>query len=116
MAEGATPQRPAKYVNATRDEFNKHMGWSATFLGIASLFFALRFRAAAPDFAKYAFVGAWTLVPPIYFWLDWVYYCKDVPADQVEGVRHMHDLSRNIWIALVVVLVALFDLSVFKSG
>ena len=31
-----------------------------------------------------------------------------------ERIKHLHDLSRNIWVALVVILVILFDVKLPK--
>jgi hypothetical protein len=55
-------------------------------------------------------VGFWVLIPPIFFWVDWVKYSRGLSKDQLDKVKHTHDLSRNIWLALVVLLVSLFDI------
>ena len=62
-------------------------------------------------------IGFWALVPPLFFWLDWVALCSYLPANdpQREIAKHTHDLSRNIWIALVGILTVLFAIK-FPSG
>jgi len=54
-------------------------------------------------------IGFWALVPPVFLWTDWVGFR---PADQndKENAKHTHDLSRNIWLALVAVLTVLFNI------
>lgn len=61
------------------------------------------------------FVGIWLVGPPIYLWIDWVAYDNEVrdPSKHVEMqayLKHTHDLTRNLWIALVLILIYLFDL------
>lgn len=55
-------------------------------------------------------IGFWAVVPPLFFWLDWVLFCSRLaPSDPAREVaKHTHDLSRNIWLALVGVLAVLF--------
>jgi hypothetical protein len=55
-------------------------------------------------------IGFWALVPPLFFWVDWVLLCSYLPpGDPLRDVaKHTHDLSRNIWLALVAVLAILF--------
>jgi hypothetical protein len=58
----------------------------------------------------YALISFWALVPPLFFWVDWVWLCSYLPADDPERevAKHTHDLNRNIWIALVAILTVLF--------
>ena len=76
-------------------------------------------------------VALWTIVPPLYFWADWVYLCRPVPKDGraqganqtgvgekdklafLDDVKTMHDFSRNIWLALVAVLTVMFQVKLF---
>jgi hypothetical protein len=42
---------------------------------------------------------------------EWVYYRDQITAkDDRDELQHTHDLARNVWLALVVVLVVLFNL------
>lgn len=59
-----------------------------------------------------AILASWTLLPPIYFWLCWEFIT--VPAE-AEHIKHTHELARNIWIALIVVLAVTADLK-FPGG
>jgi hypothetical protein len=53
-------------------------------------------------------VAFWALIPPGFFWLDWVYFCTGMSDADRKIVKHTHDLARNIWIALVGVLAFAF--------
>jgi hypothetical protein len=55
-----------------------------------------------------AILACWTLLPPVYFWFDWVFLCRDQQQTEREVSKHTHDLSRNIWLGLVAVLAALW--------
>ena len=52
----------------------------------------------------------WVGAPPLFFWFDWVVLCKNMRLDSAarDVAKHTHDLSRNIWLALVLILVYLF--------
>jgi hypothetical protein len=52
-------------------------------------------------------IGFWAIVPPLFFWIDWVMFLPG-EADR-EVAKHTHDLSRNIWLALVVTLALIFE-------
>lgn len=54
----------------------------------------------------YVIVGLWVLCPPIWFWIEWVLFTEG----NDERLKHTHDLARNIWIGLVVVLIAILDI------
>lgn len=57
-------------------------------------------------------IAFWLLVPPLFFWVDWVWFCRSIPHDSAERrtISHTHSLSRNIWAAFVVLLLLLFCL------
>jgi hypothetical protein len=61
-------------------------------------------------------VSLWTLIPPIYFWSDWYFLRSQLNQQEKEEVKHAHDLSRNIWLALVIVLGPLFGVVELKVG
>jgi len=56
----------------------------------------------------------WGLVPPLFFWLDWVVLCSTLPANdaQRDVAKHTHDLARNIWVALVAILAVAFAIKI----
>ena len=62
--------------------------------------------------ADLALIAFWLLVPPLFFWVDWVWFCRDIPHDSAERrtISHTHSLSRNIWAAFVTLLILLFGL------
>lgn len=107
-------QNKAKWENSRRDAANCWISCISAILAILSLGYAVYMRDQASEFMKHLIVGFWVLVPPVYFWFDWHVLCRDIPQDKTDSVEHIHDLSRNIWIALVVVFIALFKIEVFK--
>ena len=107
------PQK-AKWTNPKRDRINFWISLISVVIGFGSLAYAVCLGEGAPDAAKRLLVGFWLLAPPIYFWLDWHLLCRDIPPEKTDSVKHIHDLSRNIWVALVVVLMALLNIQIFK--
>lgn len=61
-------------------------------------------------------VGFWVLAPPIFFWIDWVLFCRGMDEKEQEVVIHTHDLSRNIWLALIAILTVLFNIKLVNPG
>jgi hypothetical protein len=59
-----------------------------------------------------ALIAGWLLIPPLFFWVDWVWFCRYLPHDSPERrtISHTHSLSRNIWAAFVALLILLFCL------
>jgi hypothetical protein len=94
--------------------FNQCAGWAAAILALASLLAGVvtlgwsgsRWRKILGQIV----VGSWVLGPPVFFWADWVYFTGGLTKDALDAVEHTHDLGRNIWLALVLLLVVLFDL------
>jgi hypothetical protein len=81
-------------------------GWSLyKALDPTSTFMSLDHRALGK-----LLIGIWGLLPPIFFWLDWVCFCRDLDKEQQEFAKHTHDLGRNVWLALLAVLAILFEL------
>jgi hypothetical protein len=103
----------AKWDNRTRDCVNVVIGILSVLGAAVSLIYAARVGAAGSEFWKRFIVGVWILLPPAYFWCDWQFLCAKIPQRNIQSVKHLHDLARNIWLALVVVLIALFDIHVF---
>lgn len=52
--------------------------------------------------------GFWVIVPPVFFWVDWVIFCDGLGDPEREAAKHTHDLSRNIWVAFAGILYFLF--------
>jgi hypothetical protein len=53
-------------------------------------------------------VAFWAIVPPGFFWLDWVLFSGHMTDDERKIAKHTHDLARNIWVGLVAVLTFAF--------
>jgi uncharacterized BrkB/YihY/UPF0761 family membrane protein len=93
-----------------RTAFNWIGGIVAIILAGASIYVALNknFTCAQlshDDLGK-LIVGFWAVIPPIFFWIDWVVLYSRI-ADR-DAAKHTHDLSRNIWLGLVGILAYAF--------
>lgn len=79
-------------------------------LGSVALAFAIRLRYPhLKETIGYGLLAVWALIPPIWFLLEWVLLCKGVGKDESDRIKHLHDLARNIWLALIVVLAAIME-------
>jgi hypothetical protein len=88
------------------------LGLFSLTLGIISSFTSNDFL---DNFGK-LIVILWTLGPPIWFWFDWRRFLagnqhldpdKSMHLDP-DWAKHAHDLGRNVWVALTLVLAYLF--------
>ena len=94
------------------DIIEKVAGVSAV-AAVASLLVAGVLRFVNPDLATAVgnpIVAAWVLLPPVWFFCEWVFLCDGKNKDELDRIKHLHELARNIWLALVVVLVATFGI------
>jgi len=99
----------------TKLKYNWIVGVLAAILGPVSLFVALN-QSIVFGFCSRACMGKsllafWLLIPPVFFWLDWVVFSRNLTPPQREMAQHTHDLSRNVWLALVASLVVIFGLT-----
>ncbi|HEY0455338.1 MAG TPA: hypothetical protein VGE41_03125 [Verrucomicrobiae bacterium] len=80
-------------------------------LALVSVCTALYWRAQAASKETrtygYILIGFWVLAPPIWFWVEWVFLTK---PHMENRVKHTHELARNIWLALIVVLAAILGI------
>jgi hypothetical protein len=99
-----------------RATFNWIGGIASTILGFWSLLQALDPQSTFASYNHKALdhflIGFWVLITPIFFWVDWVFFCRGLGKDELEVAKHTHDLSRNIWLALVAILAVLFEVKV----
>jgi hypothetical protein len=81
-------------------------------LAVASLALAIRSRwwpsAADRQAWAYAVVGLWVICPPLWFWVEWSFLTSGLSRHELEDMKHTHEVSRNIWLAFVVVLAVIF--------
>jgi hypothetical protein len=61
-------------------------------------------------FVGYFVVGGWALGPPLYLWADWIWYARYLKGEDLENMKYTHEVSRNIWLAVVVALAAAYDI------
>jgi hypothetical protein len=97
----------------TRTTFNWVFGGLGALIGAISLGIGLcvSLKFGPPHLKAWGpfVIGIWILVPPIFFWMDWVCFASELKTDELRDfAKHTHDLSRNIWIALAAILAYLF--------
>ena len=98
----------------TRDRFNRIGAWTSVGLAALSFGAALWKSSSLPCLDHKSLgiviVAFWAVAPPVFFWFDWVHFCRDMDpkAPEREIAKHTHDLGRNIWIALVTFLTLAF--------
>jgi len=80
---------------------------ATTVLALGSVALAFLIRLHCPSLKEtlgYSLLGLWALIPPVWFFLEWVILCRDISETESTRIQHLHDLARNIWLALIVVL------------
>lgn len=102
---------------ASRDSVNVWISWISASAALGSLILGGIHKLSPKALQSWVgpvVVGLWVLLPPIWFWSEWVWFSRSLSHDERERVQHLHDLSRNIWLAVIAVLITLFDLKVFR--
>ena len=98
----------------TRDQYNCYGAAASIILAAVSLGAALNKHSHVGSLDHESWgkliVAFWAVAPPVFFWVDWVYFCKDMAPEAPERdiAKHTHDLARNIWVGLVAVLTFAF--------
>ena len=91
----------------TRDQFNVVGGTIAAIAAAASLVLAASKGSMPKDTADHIgkiAVAVWAILPPAFFWIDWVFFCGGLTPAERDIAKHTHDLARNIWLGLLAVL------------
>jgi hypothetical protein len=102
-----------KPTDGARTRLNRVFAVLSVVLGTACFALGIWARLGKSDWVKSGgpwIVGLWVLAPPIFFWCDWVFFAPDDGAER-DRIKHTHDLSRNIWVALTAVLISLFGIT-----
>jgi hypothetical protein len=96
-----------------RNAIVSRLAYLSSALSIATLFFLLTHHDkddATKETASY-FLILWTVLPPVWFWVEnhmiWQTANPDERGD-FETFKHSQELSRNIWLAFVGILIALY--------
>ena len=76
-------------------------------LGYAFLFYPSHKQEYNHCLLSAGIIAFWTLIPPMWFWYDWRFHFK---KEDAQYKTHLHDLGRNIWLALVAVLAYAFGI------
>ena len=100
-------------------KFVRRLAWTSGIVAFACLIVAAASRAGwinLSEAVKFCIVGAWVFLPPIWFRAEWCWVSTAIDTKERERVKHMHDLARNLWLGLVVILVALLRIDGFKIG
>jgi len=102
----------------TRDQVLKIVVPLSCALAISSLGFAIFVRLYRPALLEpygYIMLGLWALVPPVWFIYEWRLSVSLAPEVK-ERIKHFHELSRNLWLALIVALGAIMNAANPFSG
>jgi len=82
-------------------------------LALATIVATLWLRSQ-PDAKKHKFgyilIVFWVLAPPVWFWVEWVFLNDPQDEPKTGLLKHTHELARNIWVALVIVLTAILGI------
>ncbi len=62
----------------------------------------------ANNHVKGVLVSIWLLAPPVYFFVDWVFLYKESDEYPLEKFQYSQKLARDIWLAVSVILIALY--------
>ena len=102
-------------MTVTREQFNFYGGALAVVLALVSIVLAAckgRMSKKTADTVGKVVVAVWAILPPGFFWIDWVYFCDLTTADARDIAKHTHDLARNIWLGVLgVMTLAFFKIS-----
>lgn len=95
-------------------------GWIGTIFALITLVVLLANAPPVPSANNHLklvalpFLVIWTVVPPIYFWFDYFVLWhiesrnKTTTFSTLEEFKHGQELSRNLWLAIVVLLAGLY--------
>ncbi len=62
----------------------------------------------ADNLVKGILVSIWLLAPPVYFFVEWVFLYKESEEYPLENFQYSQKLARDIWLAVSVILIALY--------
>ena len=57
----------------------------------------------------YVLLTIWVIAPPLWFFLEYLWW-PPAAGHADERTRHFHDLARNLWLALVVILGVIMEI------
>ncbi len=86
--------------------------WVSAGFAVLSIIAAIVIRCNYPEAVNtgYILVLFWVLAPPVWFFFEWAVLCpNDLTPEESSRIKHLHDLGRNIWLALVIVLAAILN-------
>ena len=107
-----------KIVRST-DKARFYLGWGASVCAVCTAV-VLAWGASTENFELKTwvipFLVFWTVVPPMYFWFDYFVLwhierrsgCVDSACDDLDAFKHGQEVSRNLWLAIVALLVAIY--------
>ncbi len=106
---GTTPRSLRQTFGWRRSTIVPWVGWLSAVLALISLYLAFQLRPKNkqdPEEEAYFLLAFWAVVPPTWFLVEYVFW-PPLDGRDDERTKHLHDLSRNIWLALIVVLAAI---------
>lgn len=113
-----SPADSAQERERTHGRVMMYVFWSSPFFAAISLIGAglLRYFSAwcYSDPAAKILVGLWVAIPPLWFLYEYVHFPPPAGIKD-ERMRHLHDLCRNLWLALVAILTGITGIHPFGA-
>ncbi len=58
----------------------------------------------ASKLARGEILAAWTVGPPVYFWLEYFVMANSIAKEEMERYKMFQELSRNVWAGIAAAL------------
>jgi hypothetical protein len=100
-------------TSKARNRIVTTVAWIAAVLFVVTVCFLVTRTESDPTAKRLAraYLMLWTVVPPAWFWLEYHLIWQTAVSterESFEQFKHSQELSRNIWLAFVAVLAALY--------
>ncbi len=87
----------------------KHRNINIVLAGIGVLFAVICFISAdAIEWIKKTLVAVWILVPPVYFYIEWVFLYEESDEYPLGKFQYSQKLARDVWLAITAILIAIY--------
>ena len=100
---------PPWNVLTCRDTYIFYGSTTSVFLFLATTLFTTFYEPGVDtrlEGVAKSILAFWVLMPPVFFWAEWMLFGKKFTEDERDRVKHYHEVARNMWVALVVLLSA----------
>jgi hypothetical protein len=76
----------------SRDSVNTMASWISAFAALVSLILGLIHQLSSNTLAPWVgpmVVGLWVLLPPIWFWSEWILFSRGLSPEERERIQHL---------------------------